>query len=62
MSKYVVTKDNPYYPEVVYCETIQEAENKRDEWFGDLNEEDGKYECRIAIAEIKTEKTFRSHY
>lgn len=62
MAKFVVTKDNPYYPEVVYCETIHEAENKRDEWFSDLNEGDGKYECLIVIAEIKAQKPFRSYY
>ena len=52
---YVVTKNNPFYPDVEYCETMEEAEKQLEEWIEDLREPDGEYNCKITIAEeIKT--------
>jgi len=62
MTEYVITKDNPYYPEVVYRNTFIEAQNQRDEWLNDLHEEDGTINCRITIAKVVETTKFKSYY
>ncbi len=62
MTEYVITKDNPYYPEVVYKNTFIGAMGQRDEWLSDIHEEDGTIECKIIIAEVVETTKFKSHY
>lgn len=48
--RFVVTKNNSYYPSVDYYETLEEANAKRDEWIESLQCKDGEYECEITVA------------
>ena len=51
---YIVTKNNPYYPSVEYCDTMEEAIRQREEWVNDHSEEAGDYKMQITIAEVIT--------
>ena len=59
---YVITKNNPYYPSVVYCETLEEAHAVATEFEKDMASETGEYECRITIAKVVEDRTIRSDY
>lgn len=59
---YIVTKNNPFYPSVEYCDTLEEALKQRDEWISDLNCEDGKHNVKIAISSIIETTCIKSHY
>lgn len=56
--RYVITRNNPYYPQVEYRETRKEAETVRDEWIRRyLDEGDGGNEILITISqEVETYK------
>lgn len=59
---FVITKNNPYYPSVVYRETLEEAHAAAADFENDIASEGGSYECRITIAEVVEDKTVRSDY
>jgi hypothetical protein len=61
-SKYVVTKDNPFYNSVEYCETLGQAQTMKKDWFEDMNDAGGSYKCHITIAQIVETIPFESHY
>lgn len=46
---YVITKNNPYYPDVEYRETIEEARAARDAMVADIQKENGEYACKVTI-------------
>lgn len=62
MSKYIVTKDNPYYPSVEYCDSLEEAHNQKYEWLEEMHEKDGTYDAKIIIAEIVEEQNIKTHF
>lgn len=62
MKKYVVTKDNPYYPDIEYFDTLEDAQKQRNRWLKEMNEFKGKFRCLIIIAEIIEENPFNSYY
>lgn len=59
---FVVTKNNPFYPEVEYFETIEEANIQRDEWFNGMNTPAGEYDCIITVARVLESKPFKSEF
>lgn len=62
MSKYIVTIDNPYYPSVAYCNSMEEAESQKYEWLEEMHEEDGTYEAKIIIALIVEEQNIKTYF
>lgn len=62
MSKYIVTIDNPYYPEVYYCDTMEDAELRKKVWLDEMHCEGGQYKCKVVIAEVIEIAGFRSHF
>jgi len=61
-NRYIVTVNKPYYPEVEFFDTIEEAQKQRDEWIEAYNELDGKYQTDITIAMIIENKKIRTAY
>jgi len=49
---YIVTINNPYYPQVEYFEDIKEATEQINEWKEDHQTEDGKKEAQITLAKV----------
>lgn len=62
MSKYIVTKDNPYYPSVEYRDSMEEAQKQKHEWLEEMHEEDGTYKAKIIIAEIIEEQDIKTYF
>lgn len=60
--KYIVTKDNPYYPTVTYCNSLAEAAILRDEMTKDNFDDIGEHECNVTIAKVIETITKRSDY
>lgn len=60
--QYIVTKNNPHYPDVEYCNTLEEAQAQRDVWIKEMFEEDGQHECKITIAKVIETTDGKSHY
>jgi hypothetical protein len=61
-SSYVVVADHPYYPKVKYCETREEAEEKKESFEDSLFVEDGEHECIVMILEPASTSVGSSHY
>ena len=59
---FIVTKNNPYYPNVEYCFSIEEAYAQREEWISELQSNNGEHECSITIAEVIETVEIRSDY
>ena len=59
---YIATKNNPFYPDVEYFETIEEAQKQQKEWLRELSNLDGKYKCSISISNVIDTKTIISAY
>lgn len=59
---YVVTKNNPYYPDVEYFETIEDANAQQDEWLTAMASEAGQYECKVTVAQVIETRTVMSDY
>ena len=59
---YVVTKNNPYYPDVFYCETMLDAVTKRKELVEEMTSLDGRHVCKITIAHIVETVEVRCDY
>jgi hypothetical protein len=56
---YIVTKNNPYYPSVRYCDSMAEAEEQRDEWISVTSDNDGRYHCKVTIAQVIETRDFK---
>jgi hypothetical protein len=48
---YLVTKNNPFYPDVEYFDTIEEARTRRNEWIKEIGSARGEYQTKITISE-----------
>lgn len=59
---FVVTTNNPYYPNVIYVGTIEEAQKERDDFLRSDSVEDGKYEAKVTIAEVIETTEIRTYY
>jgi len=59
---YVVTKDNPYYPSVLYFGAIEEANAQRDKWLAEMAFEGGEHECNVTVAQVIETKKVMSIY
>lgn len=59
---YVVAMNTPYYPEVKFCETLEQAYVIRDDMLKGRKEGTGEYENRITIGQVLEITGFRSHY
>jgi len=58
--KYVVSKNNPFYPCVEYFDTIEEAMAKMDEWYMQEHDEDGCHESQITVSQIISSKDMKT--
>lgn len=59
---YIVTKNNPYYPSVIYCGTLEDAQHKAKEWLKEMHDPGAPNACKITIAKIEQSFEFRSAY
>jgi len=59
---YVVVADHPYYPQVEYCESLAEAEERKSSLENDLLVDDGSKDCRIMILSPVKITEGKSHY
>jgi hypothetical protein len=60
--KFIVVADHPYYPQVAYCETLDEAKKERDEFIKDLFTNDGLNDCKVTVAEVINSQDGKSDY
>ena len=49
---YVVTRNNPYYPDVTYCATLKAAQKRQREYFEEHNAADGDVPLKVTIAKV----------
>jgi hypothetical protein len=59
---YIVAKDNPYFPSVEYCASLDEAKVIYDKWKDDVDDPDGFITCRITISEVLTITNVKCSY
>ena len=62
MSKYIVTIDNPYYPAIYYCDTLEDAEFRKKVLVSEMHEKDGEHKCKVVIAEVLGIVNIRTHF
>lgn len=61
-NRFVVTKNNPFYPDVEYFDTLHDAIAQRDEWISDMKSENGNYQCCITISIEFESKIIKCNY
>jgi hypothetical protein len=49
---YIVTNNRPYYPDVDYFETLEQAKAARDKWVKENHEDQGERHVKVTIAEV----------
>jgi len=59
---FIVTKNNPYYPEVEYFDDIDAAKKKISEWQMDLHQDDGTHDTKLTLAEVVFSMPIKTHY
>jgi hypothetical protein len=59
---FIVVSDHKYYPSVIYCDTIEEAESVYNSEMENLKSKDGKYNSKIIIAKIMQQTEIKSEY
>lgn len=59
---YIVTIDNPHYPQVIYCVELEDARKEAEILIEENHEDDGDYSCRVIIAKVHTENNIKTYY
>jgi hypothetical protein len=49
---YIVTNNRPYYPDIEYFESLEEAKAARDKWIRENHEESGDHTVKVTLAEV----------
>ena len=59
---YIVTCDHPHYPYVLYCDTIEQANEEYEKAIEEIESKDGAHICKITIAKVIITLETRSDY
>lgn len=59
---YIVTKNNPYCPEVAYFDSFEDAMYQHSSWVAEHHSEDGKHPGKITVAKVITTTDIKTLY
>lgn len=60
--RYLMVSDHPYYPNVDYCESLEQAKAAAVLAAASMSREHGEHECKISVAIMHSTVTVRSDY
>ena len=59
---WIAAKSNPYYNTVEEFDTPEEAMAQSDEWYAELNKDDGEHHCKIYVCEVLICADMKTYY
>ncbi len=57
--KYIITIDNPYYPEIFYCNSLTQSKIIKNKLLLE-HRENGKYDVNVIVAEVIINKKIKT--